>query len=228
MRGQAEALTLGGAHVPLRDQIREELRGRIADGRLGPGAKLVERELAGELGVSRVPVREALRMLETEGLVQVVPRRGVIVRRLSREDVEELFDMREVLEVWAVRRAAQVATDEELAELDEVLSAGEAGLTEGTSEAYASSESFHDMLLAMAHHDLLTFLLEPLQGRLHWLFRQSPNGSELLHEHRALFDAVRSRDVDKAGRMALAHVRHNRGTALRYLFDEEEASTAKS
>jgi len=219
------AVTLGAAHLPLRDQVREELRDRIADGRLPPGTKMVERELASELGVSRVPVREAVRMLETEGFVQVVPRRGVIVRHLSRRDVEELFDMREVLEVWAARRAATDATEAELSGMAAILDAGEAALPEGHIEAHHANESFHDALLAMAHHHLLAFILEPLQGRLHWLFRQSPDDVELAHDHRALFEAIKARDPDEAGRLALDHVRLNRGIALRLLFADNPQAT---
>lgn len=207
--------------MPLRDQIREELRDRIADGRLPPGTKMVERELATELGVSRVPVREAVRMLESEGFVQVVPRRGVIVRHLSRRDVEELFDMRELLEVWAARRAATDATSEEFDQLAAILEAGEAALPDNHDGAHRANEAFHDALVAMAHHHLLAFILEPLQGRLHWLFRQSPDDAELAHDHRALFDAIRARDVDEAGRLALEHVRHNRDVAIRLLFSQD-------
>lgn len=213
-------MTLGDAHLPLRDQIREELRNRIADGRLPPGTKMVERELASELGVSRVPVREAVRMLESEGFVQVVPRRGVIVRRLSRRDVEELFDMREVLEVWAARRAATDATEDELGHMRAILDAGEAALPDDHDRAHHANEAFHDALVAMAHHDLLAFILEPLQGRLHWLFRQSPDDAELAHDHRALFEAIRARDAERAGRLALEHIRHNREVAVRLLFGE--------
>ena len=128
MPSPAERAPLGMLHIPLRDQVRDELRRRIADGRLQPGSKMVERELAEEFGVSRVPVREALRTLETEGFVQVVPRKGVVVRHLSRRDVEELFDVREALEFLATRLATEKATNEELAALRHILAEGEEAL----------------------------------------------------------------------------------------------------
>lgn len=213
---------LGLAHTPLRDQVRDEIRQRIADGRLSPGSKMVERELAAELGVSRVPVREALRTLETEGFVQVVPRRGVIVRRLSRRDVEELFDVREALEVLATRRAAERATSDELAALRRILDEGDAAVArEDTAAGQRSNEAFHDALVSLAHNDLLAGMLEPLQGRLHWLFRQNEDIAELVHEHRQLFDAIASGDPERAGAVALQHVHVNRDTAVRLLFGDE-------
>jgi DNA-binding GntR family transcriptional regulator len=211
--------SLGEAHTPLRDQVREEIRLRISDGRLGPGSKMVERELAAELGVSRVPVREALRMLETEGFVQVIPRRGVVVKRLSRHDVEELFDVREALEVLATRRAAVHAQPEELVETLRILDEGEHALTIGDSAAAQQcNESFHDAVVAMAHNDLLAGILEPLQGRLHWLFRQNEDVAELVREHRGLYAAIASGDPEQAGKLAIEHVRVNREVALRLLF----------
>ena len=222
-------IPLGLAHTPLRDQVHEEIRLRISDGRLTPGSKMVERELAAELGVSRVPVREALRMLETEGFVQVVPRKGVIVRHLSRRDVEELFDVREALEVLATRRAAQRSTPEELATLRRILDEGDAALArDDTTAAQRCNEAFHDALVSMAHNGLLASMLEPLQGRLHWLFRQHEDVAELVHEHRGLFTAIASGDPERAGTIALEHVQVNRDIALRLLFGGETGMAAQA
>ena len=94
----------------VRERVREELRERIVTGVLRPGDRLVERDLAEDLGVSRVPVREAIRSLEADGFVVVQSPRRVVVRRLSRVDVEELFDVREALEVLATSRHASAWT----------------------------------------------------------------------------------------------------------------------
>ena len=217
----------GLAQGPLRDQIREEIRQRIVEGRLAPGDRMIERELAAELGVSRVPVREALRMLETEGFVQVLPRRGVIVRRLSRHDVEELFDVRESLEVLATRRAATNATSGDLARLEDLLTEAEAAIHSRDRHAIgAANEQFHDTILGLANNSLLSAMLEPLQGRLHWLFRQNEDPSGLLREHRELFEAIASGDPDRAGAAALAHVVRNRELAIRMLFEKVDLAHA--
>lgn len=221
MRQPEEPLSLGAAHLPLRDQVRDDIRDRIVSGSLAPGQRIVERELAAELGVSRIPIREAFRMLETEGFVSVVPRRGVVVRRLSRHDVEELFDVREALEVLAVRRATERASDAELTHLSRIVDSGAKATTRDSGEAAASRETFHDEIIRLAHNELLAGMLEPLQGRLHWLFRQNDDHERLFREHRLLAEAMASRDVDWAGQEALLHVRRNRDVSIALLFGDQ-------
>jgi DNA-binding GntR family transcriptional regulator len=212
-------MSLGQAHQPLRDQVRDHLRQRIITGQLQPGDRMVERELAAELGVSRIPIREAIRTLESEGFVSVVPRRGVIVQRLTEQDVDELFDVREALEVLAARRAAERATKAELQQLAKALTAARRAIKSGDSGAVgAASENFHDELIKLAHNDLLAAMLEPVQGRLHWLFRQHGDATALHHEHQRLFDAVASGNADQAAAEALKHVQVNRARACQYLF----------
>lgn len=228
MPGDAE-VPLGVAHVPLRDQVYERLRHQIIDGTLRPGTKLVERELAAELGVSRVPVREAVRRLETEGFVQVVPRKGVVIRQLSRKNVEELYDVREALEVLATRRAAENSGPADRRRLNQHLTQARRALDAGKIERFgAANEAFHDEIIALARNELLAEMLEPLQGRLHWLFRQIDDPESLLDEHRRLYDAIASGDPDVAGARALEHVRINRAIALRVLFGEGDDSPAAS
>lgn len=220
-------VSLGAAHTPLRDQVREEIRQRIVDGQLPPGSRMVERELAAELGVSRVPVREALRMLETEGFVSVVPRKGVVVRSLSRTDVIELFDVREALEVLATRRAAETATPAELRRLEQLLARARKAIdADDSAGAGAANEAFHDEIILLARNGLLAGMLEPLQGRLHWLFRQTQDLDALWSEHRRLFEAIASGDPDRAAAQALQHVRTNREVAIGLLFDQPEDQPA--
>lgn len=223
------SVPIGLAHTPLRDQTRDAIRQRIIDGRLTPGTRLVERELAAELQVSRVPVREALRMLESEGFLEVVPRRGVVVRRLTRRDVEELFDVRQSLEVLATRRAAERATPADLARLRSLLDQVARAIEAGDSEAVGQgNEAFHDALIALSDNALLASMLEPLQGRLHWLFRQNQDSGQLLAEHRQIYDAVASGDPERAAAQALAHVLENRDVALRLLFERHGGADSAS
>src|SRR3954451_19025494 len=101
--------------LPLRDVVREKIRTRIAEGEWGPGTRLVERDLAEEFQVSQVPVREALRALESEGFVDLLPRRGAVVRDLTRSVVSDLFDIRQVLEGLVARLVADRVDDDGLA-----------------------------------------------------------------------------------------------------------------
>lgn len=208
-----------GGYTLLRDAVRDEIRERIIDGRYPPNTRIVERSLAEQLGVSRIPVREALRMLETEGFVTLVPRRGVLVRQLSEKDVDELFDVRRALEVLAAERAAERAGKGDILRLRQVLARGRRAMDAGDLTAvWAANEEFHDEIIRLARNDLLADLLEPLQGRLHWLFRQHENPERLWAEHSELCDAIASGDPELAGAQALQHVRINRALALRLLF----------
>lgn len=209
---------------PLREWVCKKLKQRIVNGTLVPGQRLVERDIAEQLHVSRVPVREALRTLESEGLVTAEPgSRSMIVRRLSLRDVNELFDVREALEVFAARQAAVRATDTEIVRLIRIVDKGVRAANSGNNrKAIESQEDFHDRVIALAHNDLLQELLEPVQARLHWLFRRSGDSKELCAEHVVLAEAVASRDPDIAAKEALSHVRLNRAKALQTLFGESD------
>jgi len=171
---------------------------------------------------------EAIRILESEGFVSVVPRRGVIVQRLTEQDVDELFDVREALEVLAARRAAERATKTELRQLAKALTAARRAIKSGNSGAIgAANENFHDELIKLAHNDLLAATLEPLQGRLHWLFRQHADPTALNQEHQRLFDAVASGNPERAAAEALNHVQVNRARAEHFLFGANAAAKSQ-
>jgi len=207
----------------VRERVLAELRQEIIAGRLGPGDRLVERELAERLGVSRVPVREAIRALVAEGFVTFETPRRTVVRRLTRTDVTELFELREALEVFAAGRAAQRATEEGLAELSALLdSAAQATRTADAEAITDINTRFHDRVLAMAGNGLLTSVMEPVDGRLRWMTRRNEEWAHLLVEHRELYEAVASGDAERARDVALAHVRTNYRSTVRHLFGEEE------
>ncbi|MFG1964711.1 GntR family transcriptional regulator [Nonomuraea sp. NPDC049028] len=218
---------LGLAHTSLRDQVRLEIRNRIVKGQLPPGSKMVERELADELGVSRVPVREALRMLESEGFVHVVPRRGVVVKHLSQTDVQELFDVREALEAFTARRAAEQASKADMRRLKRHLDkASRAAAASNVDDFGDANVAFHDEITAIAGNHLLGTILEPLHGRLDWLFRQVDDPERLCTEHTRLYEAIASGDSAAAAAFAVEHVTSSRKTALRILFGTSPTATA--
>ena len=211
--------TLGAAHRSLRDQVADELRERIVSGALAPGSRLVERTLAEELGVSRVPVRDALVQLRGEGFVTEIPRKGVVVTTVSEHDVRELFDVREALEVLAVRQATERAGTDELRRLRATLDASEAAIQASDKrEIGRCNQAFHDQITAMAHNELLASMLEPLEGRLHWLLRQNDDPTQLHAEHEELCQAIASGDVAVAQEVSLRHVHTSRDLCLDLLF----------
>jgi DNA-binding GntR family transcriptional regulator len=198
----------------LRDTVRDELRRRIVDGELAPGARLVERTLATDLGVSRVPVREALHALTAEGFVEERPRRATVVRVLTARDVEDLFDVREALEEVLCRRVAQRLDADGRAALVEVLARGDDALARGDrSAAVRANADFHAVLLGVSRSPLLASLLEPLGGRMRWLLQQHDDPGAIHAEHREIYAALDAGDVDRAGALARRHLETSRAAA---------------
>lgn len=205
----------------VRERVLAALRQDIIAGRLGPGDRLVERELAERYGVSRVPVREAIRALVGEGFVLFESARRTVVRRLTPDDVRELFELREALEVYAAGLAASRATPEALEDLRALLAEAATATEAGEGEAITDVNTrFHDRILAMAGNGLLISVLEPVDGRLRWLTRRNAEWPQLLTEHHELYAAIASGDPERARAHALAHVRANYRSTVRHLFGE--------
>lgn len=207
--------SIGGDDYPLREQVRDELRTRISDGRLLPGTRLKEQLLADEFRVSRIPVREALRMLQAEGLVEAVPRRGVVVSTLSRTDLMHLFDIRSALEVLAARLAAARATVSDVEKLEQlVVAARRATELEDHLSVIRLNAGFHEAVYEMAANPFLTTTLEPLMGRLRLMIGQSFEHEREVAEHSDMVAAIRAHDPEKAARIAFSHIQTSREHAL--------------
>ncbi|MCI3277310.1 GntR family transcriptional regulator [Streptomyces cylindrosporus] len=207
----------------VRERVLANLRQEIIAGRLRPGDRLVERDLAERFGVSRVPVREAIRALVAEGFVHFETPRRTVVRRLTPNDVRELFELREALEVYAAGLAASNATPQDLAEIQELLDRAADATEAADAELITDINSrLHDRIVAMAGNSLLTAALEPVAGRLRWMTRRNEEWPQLLLEHRELYEAIASGDPDRARAHALAHVRTNYRSTVRHLFGETE------
>lgn len=193
----------------VRETVYEALKERIIEGELHPGQRLIERDVATELDVSRVPVREALSRLEAERLVVVVPRRGVLVSPFTPGDVDDFFDVRESLEVLAARLAAERADEEGLVRLRAALAEADKVTREGDARGIAlANAAFHATVVDLSGNALLRDMMRPLQARLRWLFRltasRDPGGQ--CAEHREIYAAIAGRDADAAAAHALRHV----------------------
>ncbi|WP_028785496.1 GntR family transcriptional regulator [Terracoccus sp. 273MFTsu3.1] len=195
----------------LRDSVTEALRGRIVSGELAPGARLVERQVAEQLGVSRVPVREALRALEREGFLEERPTRGMVVRRLDPDDVAMLFAVRESLEAVLSHRLVDVLDDDGLASLDDLVTRADAHARAGRqAEAIGANAAFHDALVDLAGSRVLSSIIEPVAGRMAWLLNQHTEPASMVAEHRAIVEALRSRDADRAAAVFRDHLASSR------------------
>ncbi|GAA1850301.1 GntR family transcriptional regulator [Pseudonocardia ailaonensis] len=204
-------------HGSLRDAAYAELRRRIVDLDLRPGQRIVERDLAAELAVSRIPLREALQLLQSEGLVVLVPRRGAVVSPFTADDVRDLFDVRESLEVLAARLAAERHTAVGLTRLRRHMADAERALTAGDDPATAGANAaFHRTLVDIAANPLLSSMMRPLEARTQWLFHLTRQRDLVQQhdEHQALYDALAARDADGAADIALAHVASGREISI--------------
>jgi DNA-binding GntR family transcriptional regulator len=195
-----------------RDYAYGELRRRILDGELAPGTRLLLRPIAEQLGVSVMPVRDAIRLLERDGLVTVANHRGAAVTLISRETVVESVGIRMWLEILAVREATARHTARTLAEAERALAAAARAATSGRALTYAHANRAVHLALEGPAPQPIRQLIDELWDRF-WQVRRSMSlfvlapqrisGAEA--EHREIFDAVRSGDADTAAHAMAAH-----------------------
>ncbi|GAA4901985.1 DNA-binding GntR family transcriptional regulator [Stackebrandtia albiflava] len=199
----------------LRDLVYRTLKRRIIEVRVPPGHRLIERDLATELDVSRIPVREALRLLSAEGLVVIVPGRGTIVSPFTPRDVRDLFDVRTGVEVLATRLAAERATEDDLARLRELLAVARRH-TDDPHRLTEHNADFHNELVAVSGNRLLETLMRPLDSRLRWLFHLAVELDPVAQcrEHETIYRAIAAHDVEEATRLAAQHIENSRGPTL--------------
>ena len=206
--------TIGADHRPLRDKVVEELRRRIIDGEYAPGHRLTEDRLAEDFGVSRNPVREAIRVLEREGFLIALPRRGAVVASIDADDLENLFDVRLALEVLAAQLAAQRLDPDGATMLDALLAKAETTTT--AAELSELNTAFHAEVGRLSGNSLLTGIMESLHDRLRWIYRQTAleRAHDSSAEHAAIAVAIRAGDAEAAAQAARRHVLAARTTAL--------------
>lgn len=205
--------------APLRDAISDEIRSRIFSGALPPGTRLVERDLAREFNVSRFPIREAVRMLTQEGIVESLPTRGSVVKVITQDEVQAIFDVREALESLAARLAATRVAQGAHNTLPDYVHAARVALTINDRDAAAQANTqFHDEMIRLAGSAVLHDTLSPLVGRLHWLFRQVPDLASVCDDHESLSAAITAGDWRLAEIEATRHVMHYRRLTHSFLF----------
>lgn len=205
------------SYKPLREVVLEALREAIVAGVLGPGERLMEIQLAEEMGVSRTPVREAIRKLELEGFVVMIPRKGAYVAGVSYKDVTDVFEIRAALEGLAAGLAAEKITDEEIEHLEEVLHHEKGTLT--LEEMVQSDTDFHALLYKASRNERLINILANLREQIQ-RFRTTSLAVPgrlryAIQEHRAIVDAVIQHDVEEAQSLATAHIE----TAANVMFE---------
>lgn len=206
---------------PLSTRVYADLRDRIIIGELPLGSRLRERELADTMGVSRVPLREALPQLEADGFITTALRRGASVTQLTMRDVEELFEVRLGVEVYATRLAAvrvsQGADTGALrASLERAVCAVEG---EDDIEMTERNADLHEEIIRLAGNSLLSTMMRPVSGRDRWIFRMTAHRDPVVacREHRELCEAIFAGHPDHAAALAYTHIERGRTPTLETL-----------
>ena len=194
------------------EQVADELRTAIHSGELAPGDRLVERKLAERLGVSHIPVREALTRLAEERLVVREPRRGARVAALTARDLEEIASLRVVLEQFMAIRVQERWTEQSAARLQQIIDAMEAAEVGDMAEVLRQDRAFHEALAELSEHSFLTELSAQLRGRITGFIRAAnvalppAEQAEHVRSHREIMDAIASGDPDAARAVIAEHV----------------------
>ncbi|WP_329454714.1 GntR family transcriptional regulator [Streptomyces sp. NBC_01497] len=200
---------------PLRERVYEALLELITTRALTPGQHLVESELAGHLGVSRQPVREALQRLNTEGWVDLRPAQGAFVHEPTEDEADQLLSVRTLLEAEAARLAAADSDPAGIADLERLCAQGERAVKDDDVElAVTTNAAFHARVMAMASNVVLAELAGQVDRRVRWYYTPvaRQRGKQSWIEHRELIDAIASGDESAAAAVMRAHTEHTRST----------------
>lgn len=196
---------------PIRDMIYESLRQAIFDGEFKAGERLVEKELAEKMKVSRTPIREALRKLETEGLIKHLPRKGVVVKGFKQEDVIEIYSIRQALEALAITYTVRNITEKEIKKLEEIMEIMEILTNKEDAVAlFNISQKFNDILIQSSKMPRLINLINTYQEYLERFrivtMKEKKRKIEALKEHQLIFQAVIDRDEKRAEKLVKEHL----------------------
>ncbi|MCX7747588.1 MAG: GntR family transcriptional regulator [Clostridia bacterium] len=197
----------------LRGKVFTQLQNDILNGKYQPGDSLIETRLSEELGVSRTPIREAIRQLELEGLVQSIPNKGAIVTGISAKDIEDIYTIRMMIEGLAARWAAEKMTEEELAELKEAVELEEFYTMKNDTEHLLKFDSvFHEIIFKACKSKPLMHTL----STFHHYVQRARNASlgspgraqKVLEEHKAILQAITERNAEQAEKLTTEHIRN--------------------
>jgi DNA-binding GntR family transcriptional regulator len=223
---------LGATHRSLDNMIYERLKAMIVERKLMPGEKIYQDKLADELGVSRTPLVNALKMLEREKLISAVPRKGFYVRLFSKQEMVHIFELREVLEGLAARRAAAYITDSQIERLKRFFTGFSEPEDFGDLRKYREEDRrFHNFLLHVGGEDILSSILETYNIiTFAYQFLEQEGlvrpPAETIPEHRAIIGAICNRDPLNAEELARLHLKKSIEKMKREIEEEKQRERA--
>lgn len=226
MKKKLEPIKLD-SYKPLRELVCENLRDAINKGILSPGERLMEIQIAEEMGVSRTPVREAIRKLELEGFVVMIPRRGTYVSNISIKDINEVYEIRTALDILAGGLAAERINDEEIEEMRELLVLTEKHIGEKNLNKIIEIDSkFHDVLYKASRNERLVNIINNLREQITSIRGQSMNYpgrlADTLNEHKEIVESIAARDIDRAQEAVRIHLENAEQTLLKAIDEGEK------
>lgn len=198
-------------YLPLRDVVFNTLRQAILKGELAPGERLMEIQLAEKLGVSRTPIREAIRKLELEGLVLMIPRKGAEVAKISEKSLRDVLEVRRALEELAVELVCEKITDEQIQDLKDAAEEFKESLKDGDITRIAEADvKFHDVIYMATDNQKLIQLLNNLREQMYRYrveyLKRSDFHQQLIDEHEEIIETIESGQKDRAVQVVCQHV----------------------
>jgi len=220
MNARPDTDSLSLAAPALYEQVAERLRSRIYAHELAPGAWVDEQAIAAEYGISRTPLREALKVLASEGLVELKPRRGCYVTEISRQDLDDIFPLMAILEGRCAADAVKAAKPADIEELREIHARLEAAAREGRISAFfEANQAFHRRIQELASNRWLLSVIQDLRKvlKLTRLFSLSIEGrlQQSLAEHTAILEAIKAGDATRAQTLMHDHILSGRQALVR-------------
>lgn len=214
-------------YLPLRDVVFNTLRKAILKGELKPGERLMEIALADRLGVSRTPVREAMRKLELEGLVVMIPRRGAQVANITEKDLNDVLEVRIALENLSIENACNRMTGEQLARLWDAAKTFEKTMADGNLVKLAEADvDFHEVIYQSSDNRRLNQVLNNLREQIYRYrveyLKDEETRNLLVKEHEELYEAIKARDVARAQEISFRHIENQREAIVRSIREETE------
>ena len=197
--------------LTLTEQVYQSLKTRIINHSLKPGSRLVVGSVAKEAGTSLTPVREALRLLERDGLVEMVPHKGAVIRKLSQKEFEDIFAVRAVLEGLAVKLSCSRLSHAEIESLENAMQSSKSSFLSGDVESWTEAdEQFHKVIIQKSDNEFLKDMLASIFEHvriLWWLAGDLPGKMRKgINEHGAILAALKKRDADQAKQLIIEHI----------------------
>ena len=214
LQGNPEAV----AAVSLSENLLRQLRMDILQGKLKAGEKLTEQRVCSEYSVSRTPVREAFQKLEIDGLIETVPNRGAFVVGFTQQDISDMYDLRKAYEVQAVQWAIERMSNEEFEEIEETFEFMEFYTNKNDVEKmYNINTNFHNLIYTASRNKMLMHFLSSYQLYIKYSRKTAAADKDylaaVLDEHRAIYEAIKNRDVEAGAKAMTIHMDNSKARA---------------